>query len=310
LAFLQLFVWYSPLVAQMKNQHRAYLFAIVTVLLWSTAATAFKIALKELSNIHILAVANLTSWTVFLMFMFFQRKFTLLNSISLKEWGISAIQGLLNPFAYYVILFKAYSMLPAQVAQPVNFVWPIVLMLLSVPMLKQPLRLTGIIALLVSFSGVLVLATQGDLTSFRITNPIGIAYALLTSVIWATFWLINLKDRRDDLVKLFLSFSFSMVYIVIFIAVTGNPFSLFSPAALPAIYIGLFEMGFTFIFWLKALQLSHSTGKIANLIYITPFLSLLIIHLVLHEQLYNTSIIGLCLIVAGILISQIKYVKP
>jgi drug/metabolite transporter (DMT)-like permease len=65
-------------------------------------------------------------------------------------------------------------------------------------------------------------------------------------------------------------------------------------------------MGFSFVFWLKALQYSESTGKVANLIYLTPFASMLIIHLVLHEKLYFTSVAGLCLIIAGILIGQIK----
>lgn len=291
----------------MKNQQRAYTFAFITILFWATAATAFKIALRDLSNFQILAIANLSSWLVFLIFIIAQRKFPILLQSNRKEIALSALQGLLNPFAYYIILFKAYSMLPAQVAQPANFVWPVVLMVLSVPLLKEKLRFLGFLGLLISFGGVFVLSTQGDLSSLTITEPRGIAWALLSSVIWALFWLVNLKDKRDDLVKLFLSFSFSLAYITVYLFSAGTTPVMFSKAALPAIYIGLFEMGFTFIFWLKALQLSTSTGKIANLIYLTPFCSLIVIHIVLREELYLTSVFGLCLIVIGILISQIKY---
>jgi drug/metabolite transporter (DMT)-like permease len=39
----------------------------------------------------------------------------------------SAITGALNPFGYYLILFKAYSLLPAQLAQPLNMIWPVTL---------------------------------------------------------------------------------------------------------------------------------------------------------------------------------------
>ncbi len=293
----------------MKNQSRSYIFALLTVMFWSTVASAFKIALRELNNIQLLFLANLTSLLVFFLILLIRRRLPLLRKTSIKALGLSAVQGLLNPFIYYLILFRAYSLLPAQVAQPANFIWPIVLMLLSIPLLKQPLRISGVIALIISFTGVLILATQGHPGSFRIVEPEGFACALLSSLIWALFWIINMKDKRDDLIKLFLSFGFSMIYMTILAFVTGNLHMVPLSAMLPAIYVGIFEMGISFVFWLRALQLSESTGKVANLIYLTPFISLVIIHIVLHESLYFTSVIGLTFIVGGILVSQIKFVK-
>ena len=73
-----------------------------------------------------------------------------------------------------------------------------------------------------------------------------------------------------------------------------------------AIYSGIFEMGITFILWLKALQLSKTTDRVTNLVYITPFLSLILIHFVLNEDIFFTSIIGLILIVLGIIIQRIR----
>ena len=293
----------------MRNQSRAYLYALITVLFWSTVATAFKIALRDLNTIQLLFIANLTSLIVFLIMLGYQRKLFFLKELTLKELSLSALQGLLNPFAYYLIIFKTYSILPAQIAQPANFIWPIVLMLLSVPLLKQPLRVTGIIALLISFAGVFILGTQGRPGSFKIAEPVGITLALFSSLIWAFFWIFNLKDKRDDLVKLFMSFAFSMVFVSILALCTGNLSHLLPKPLLPAVYIGLFEMGFSFVLWLKALQYSESTGKVAILIYLTPFLSLLFIHLVLHERLLYTSVIGLCLIIGGILVGRIKNVS-
>lgn len=290
----------------MKNQSKAYLFALVTVLFWSTVATAFKISLRELNYIQLLFIANLTSLAVFFIILVFNGNIKLLIHDNYKNILLSALQGLLNPFGYYLVLFKAYSILPAQVAQPVNFIWPVVLMLLSVPLLKQPLRLTGILALFISFAGVLVLATQGKLDSMKIDQPGGIVLAVATSFVWALYWIINLKDKRDDVVKLFFSFLFSMFYILILAIITDNVPDFTDTSALPAIYVGLFETGLSFVFWLKALQLSESTGKVANLIYITPFLSLVVIHFVLGERLLYTSFIGLCLIITGIVVSRIK----
>jgi len=73
-----------------------------------------------------------------------------------------------------------------------------------------------------------------------------------------------------------------------------------------AIYIGIFEMGITFFFWLKALQMAESTDKVSNLVYIAPFLSLVFVHFILHEPVYYTTPAGLVLIISGIWIQNIK----
>jgi drug/metabolite transporter (DMT)-like permease len=99
---------------------------------------------------------------------------------------------------------------------------------------------------------------------------------------------------------------FSFIYVALLAFFTNNLAPLITKPLYAPVYIGLFEMGITFAFWLKALQLSDATGRVANFIYLTPFVSLIFIHFILDEKLYHTSVIGLCLIVGGILASRIK----
>jgi drug/metabolite transporter (DMT)-like permease len=289
-----------------KNQYRAYFFAILTLLCWSTVATAFKIALRQLNYIQVLLVANLAALLFFSFVVSIRGMWRVTFGLNWQQFMKAMVRGMLNPFAYYLILFKAYSILPAQVAQPANFVWPVVLMLLSVPLLKQPLRIRGLIALMVSFTGVLILSSQGKLGSFKIEQPAGVLLALSSSFIWALFWIVNLKDQSDDLVKLFTSSLFSFLYILVLSLLTHNLPQFRKPEIYAAVYAGFFEMGIPFILWLKALQYSESTDRVSNLIYLTPFISLILIKYVLHEQVYYTSLIGLCMIMAGIIICQIK----
>jgi drug/metabolite transporter (DMT)-like permease len=61
-------------------------------------------------------------------------------------------------------------------------------------------------------------------------------------------------------------------------------------------------MGITFFFWLKALQLASTTAKVSNLVYLSPFLSLFLVHFILHEPVYYTTPIGLVFIIAGIFV--------
>jgi len=77
-----------------------------------------------------------------------------------------------------------------------------------------------------------------------------------------------------------------------------------APAVVGCIYVGLFEMGLTFIVWLYALKLSRKTAYIANLIYLAPFISLFFIHFILVESVHPSTVIGLFLIITGIIIQK------
>lgn len=212
--------------------------------------------------------------------------------------------GFINPFVYYLILFKAYSLLPAQVAQPINFIWPIMLMLLSVPLLGQKMHIVSFIALLISFGGVLMLSLQGHMDVLSIEEPAGVALALSTSLIWALYWIFNVKDERDDQVKLMTNFFFSAIYITLWCAFTGQLTGIPAAGILPSAYAGLFEMGITFVLWIKAMQYATTTARVSNLIYITPFVSMIFIHFFLHEKIYLTSVAGLLFIIGGIILQQ------
>jgi drug/metabolite transporter (DMT)-like permease len=71
------------------------------------------------------------------------------------------------------------------------------------------------------------------------------------------------------------------------------------------LYVGLFEMGITFLAWLKALKGAKTTAHVVNLIYLVPFLSLLVIALVVGETIRLSTIVGLILIVTGIALQKI-----
>ena len=215
--------------------------------------------------------------------------------------------GLLNPIAYYLVLFKAYSILPAQEAQPLNYTWPITLSLLSIPLLKQKLSKKVIIAFFISFCGVLLISTKGNLRRFQLTDLSGDFLAIFSSVIWAFYWIFNMRDKRDTTVKLFLAFLFAIFYMTILFL--RNPILPRIYPLLGTAYIGFFEMGWAFLFWLKALEYSRDSASVANLVYISPFMSLFFISIFVGEKILISSIFGLVLIVGGIIVKNINLGK-
>lgn len=292
----------------MDKQKSAYVYAFVAVLFWSTSASAFKICLApDHLNIPVLVLlfgASLVSSVALLVHLVLSGKARLLKALSREDIARSAFLGFLNPFLYYTVLFKAYSILPAQEAQPLNFVWPLTLVLLSIPILKHKIKRRDILAILISFFGVLVISTKGHILSFRLTNPLGVALATGSSIPWALYWIYNLKDKRDEVLRLFLNFIFASAYVFVLMLVVGELKAPRIKGAFGMTYVGLFEMGITFLIWLKALKLSKTTAHVAGLIYLVPFLSLVVIHFVLGEEILPSTIIGAVLIVAGILLQR------
>ena len=156
----------------MDNQRKTYSFAILAVILWSTVASAFKISLRHVDYLELLLYASFFSTLIIFFVLLARKKLYLLKTYSFKDFVFAALLGFLNPFLYYILLFKAYSILPAQEAITLNYTWPLMLVLLSIPLLKQKINFLSIVAIIISFFGVIIIATRGDFSSlsFSITR--------------------------------------------------------------------------------------------------------------------------------------------
>lgn len=288
----------------MSNQNKAYLFAISAVLLWSTIASAFKLTLSYLGYIQLLLFASIFSSIALFIILLIQGKLLLLKQINKKDLIRSSLLGFLNPFLYYLVLLKAYTLLKAQEAGTLNYIWPITLVLLSIPLLKQKINWISIAAIITSFLGIIIISTEGNIGSLEFREPWGVFLAVISSIFWALYWIYNVKDKRDEIVKLFVNFVFGTIYILIVVLIFSDFHSIRFPGVLGAVYIGLFEMGITYYLWLNALKFSINTAKVSNLVYLSPFISLIIIRNVVGEQILVSTIIGLIFIISGIIIQQ------
>ncbi len=289
----------------MEKTKQSYIYAGLAVFFWSTVPTAFKICLGELSVLPMLTIASLTSAFVLFGIILLTGKTGLLFKYSGWDLLSSALLGLINPFLYYIILLKAYQLLPAQVAQPLNMIWPIIIVFLSVLILKQKIKAKSFTALFISFAGVYLIASQGDPLHPGLSDIRGVLLATGSSVFWAFYFILNVRDKRDEAMKLFLNFLFGSVYLIIALILTHSwPDNPGIKGIGSAVYVGIFEMGITFYLWLKALQLAPTTDRISNLVYLAPFCSLVFIHFIIHEPVFYTTLAGLLLIISGIIIQN------
>jgi len=287
-----------------KNQKKAYIFALSSVFFWSTVATVFKLTLRYTGYSELLLMSIIFSLIALLSIVTIEKKWPLFRDLKKNDIVQSVLLGFLNPFLYYFLIFKAYSVLPAQVAQILNQIWGVVIVLLSIPILKQKIGLTSISGVFVSFFGVVVLSTSGSFSFGGIKEPLGITFALLSSIVWSLFWIFNTKNRRDPVISLAINFSAGFVFALIYFILKENSGNFNLEAVAGSAYIGFFEMGITFLLWLKALKYSITTARVSILIYLAPFFSLIFIYFILGEKILVSSLIGLLFIISGIIISR------
>ena len=198
----------------MNNNNKSILLALAAVLSWSTVATAFKVALTYLTHFEMLLVASVTSLAIFAIVLTVQRRWGVVMALPRKTWRYFALLGLLNPVAYYLVLFKSYDLLPAQIAQPVNYFWPIFLLVLLALFAKQRIPVKKYIGMFISLGGLILISLGGGQIGNLEISPLGLFLGLMSALLWASYWMVNNKNshKADATVACFMSFLFGSIY--------------------------------------------------------------------------------------------------
>lgn len=290
------------------HERKALLYGLAAVLLWSTVATAFKLTLEQFTPPQMLFFASLVSVCALLAICGYNGTLSQIGSTFTSNPKYFLLLGLINPFAYYLILFKAYDLLPASQAQPLNYSWAITLTLMAAVFLGQKIRKQDWIACALGYLGVLIIATKGDLLSLEFDSPLGVGLALLSTLLWAGYWILNTRNKANPVISVLLGFLISLPFSGALVWYEGFDWQQVNSAGwMAVIYVGLFEMGITFVLWLTALKNTKNTARISNLIFLSPFISLMLLSQIIGETIYISTVIGLIFILLGLAVQQIKF---
>lgn len=281
------------------SERRAVGCALLAVALWSTVATGFKLGLEVLAPLQLLLLGTAVSTAVFWIAAVRGGRYRLRPAAVRR----AALFGLVNPFAYYLVLFDAYERLPAQIAQPLNYTWAITLAVLAVPLLGQRLAARTLAGILVSYAGVVLLLTQGRFDGLPQLDWLGVALALGSTVLWAGYWLMGTRSAADPLGLMAWSFLWATIAVAA-VCRFGPGWPPLTPRTVfYGSWVGLVEMGFTYLLWQRALRSTQNAARIGQLIFLSPFVSFVLIDTVLGEQVRMSSVVGLVIIVAGLSIT-------
>ena len=282
------------------RERRALVLGLVAVVCWSTVATGFKLGLALVEPVQLLLLGTLVSTLVFWCAALPGARWRM----PVRSMGVAALAGAMNPGAYYLVLFEAYDRLPAQIAQPLNYTWAITLAILAWPVLGQRLTARSLSGILLSYAGVVILLTQGRLDAPPQLDWTGVALALGSTLVWASYWLLNARVSIDPIGLIAWSFTFGSLFVgTLCLLGPGLP-PLSGEIAFYGLWVGLVEMGIAYLAWQRALRLTRNAGRIGQLIFLAPFLSFGMIGVVLGETIHPTSLAGLAIIVAGLAVAR------
>ncbi|RJQ25471.1 DMT family transporter [Candidatus Parcubacteria bacterium] len=292
----------------MDKKYFSYFYLLLCILSWGLIPVVSKKILVELDNYQMLLYSTVFSVLVMGIILLLQRKTNVVKKYELKQFLNIGFLGFLGTYLYYVLLYKALSLTTASEGFILAYTWPILVLVLSFIILKEKATLKKILSLFISFVGILIIVSQGNFFSINFTNLQGDILALIGAFTFALFSVLGKKNNFDPVVSVFIYFLTALILIfpttIIFSSLKVPSFDILFWILLN----GLLVNGVSYIFWFKALK-HGDTHILSNLLYLTPFLSLIYISIFLEEEILFSSIVGLVVIVVGIIFQSIKINK-
>jgi drug/metabolite transporter (DMT)-like permease len=283
----------------------AYIFVLLASLLWGSIAAVGKLLLADLSNLQVLLFNNLFAFFGLLAIVLFQRKIVIIRIYTKQDYLTFAWMGLLGVFFYAFFLYSALQLLPAQEAFIINYLWPVMVMIFAMLILKEEITWRKGLGIICSFIGVVILITRGNFSTLQFGNILGILSAIAGAVVYGLFSVLGKKQDHETFTSMMAYYFFSIFYALIAVLLFSE-IPQISPYQLAGLlWLGTFTSGLGFVFWFLALR-HGDTAKMANMIFLTPFISLVYIYFLVGEEILVSSVVGLVIIVIGIMIQSTK----
>lgn len=282
---------------------KTYLFAGVAIFCWSTMATTSKILLQELNNMQLLWMNSLIAAMFLIILNICLGNFKKYKNYTLKDYLIMTAIGLPGSLFYYIFFYAGTDILPASQAFIINYLWPIMSVLFACIILREKLTVKKMIAILISFLGVVVVVGT-NIQDFDSKMLLGAICCVLGAVSYGIFTALNQKLNYNKSMSIMISYIATFIFTSLINLVNGDIFIPTANQILGFMWNGIFTVAIANTLWVMALE-GGNTEKVSNLAYITPFLSLVWTALFLSEKITMNSLVGLIIIIAGILI-QLK----
>lgn len=282
---------------------KEYGLAMTAVIMWATLSPVTKMVLEVLPNMEVLCIGSLVAFLFLLGLNLVRGALKGLKEWKAKDYGTVCLLGFVGLFLYSALYYYGISVMPAQDACIINYLWPLMIVIFSIFVLKEKMTFRKGVAIVLSFLGVALVATKGDLTGTDTADLKGILSCVLAAVCYGAFSVYNKKKAYDQNLSMMFFFLVSAVCAGVLSLATEEAAAIGPGQFAGILWIGIFVNAIGYLSWCLALN-GGETAKISNLAYLTPFLAMLLSHFLLGEALNLWSLSGLVLIIGGIFVQM------
>ena len=274
---------------------KATMFALTSVMLWSTLAPAVSYCMREMSMLMMLCVSLAITTVIYLI--------AALKSGAVKKkaaytpkrmLGLGAL-GLLGIFGYMCLYNTGIGILGAQDACVINYLWPMLTTIFAVIILKEKLRVSHMVVLVMAFAGTGIISLKNG--GFQGGNFTGVVITVAGAVCYALFNVLNKRYAENGLLDMIVYYAVSTIAAAAVCGLTGGFTTVHDPGTWIAVmWIGVSSVAY--LFWAKALS-EGNAADVSVLAYLTPVLSMVWSILFLGEAFDPRSVLGMVLIISG-----------
>lgn len=290
-------------MTKIKNQNnsiKGYFNIGLCIMLWGAIPVVSKKAMMDIDNIQLLFYSTVFSTFILGFMVIWEGKWKLIKSYKISNYLHMGSLGFLGNYLYYIFLYGALARTTASEGFIIAYMWPIFVMVLSFLILKEKVTKSKIASITISFLGMVIIATNGNVFSMEFTNPYGDFLAICGAFIFALYSVLGKKVQYDNTFSVFIYFLTALILLIPTMRFTSGFVLPKGDTWIWIVINGCFVNGVSYVFWFKALKYGR-TEIIANLLYMTPFVSLIYISLFLDEKILISSIVGLMIIVTGVI---------
>ncbi|MFB9326527.1 DMT family transporter [Paenibacillus aurantiacus] len=279
----------------------------ILLLMWGSVAAVSKLLLGRLDSYQLLFYMYGIGATVFAAFVLIGGGLSAMRRWTAEAWLILAACGLFS-FLYDFLYFKALERIPAVEASMLNYLFPIFIVLLALPMNREKPTGGTVIAVLMGLAGTWLLMTGGNPAQLHFTDLAGDLYAIGAAISWGVFTNLLKWNKQDAALSIFAIACFALLLSVCAL-VTNSGFAWPEKADFyGALWLAMSNVVLGFILYARALRHSPAT-LIANFTFFTPVVTLLFIFLLLGEPLTITDGLAALLILLSVPAGRLRFIS-
>ncbi len=285
-----------------------YIYAVLAVLLWGSSAAVAKLLVQNLSSLQVLFFTSMIATISLFLVALWQNKLNLIKKYTVIDYWRFAWLGFIGQLIYYGCLFAALAISPAQEVSIVNYTWLLWVVVFAAPILGEKLGIRKLFAILLGFAGIYIVLTKGAVFSFHISNPVGALLALGGALSAGLYMVLVKKYNYERVTSTMFYFLFTFILVALATILFSQVPQLSFQELAGLVWLGFFTSAAASVLW--ALALKHGdTAKMSNIMFLTPFMSLVYIHFLLGEAILLSSVAGLLIIVFGIALQLFELKK-